>query len=119
MNDNSAARWINIAVGVWLFISAFIWPHTEAQMTNTWIVGLLCAIFAAAALRVPEARYLNVALAIWLFISVWALPMYNDATFWNNLIFSVVMFVVALIPNVMRGRTTPTDTPGRRRTGAV
>ncbi len=72
--DFTTARIVNIVLGIWLFVSAFIWPHSYAQMTNTWIVGLLCVAFALIAMRVPEVRYLNTLLAVWLFISVWALP---------------------------------------------
>jgi hypothetical protein len=95
------ARIVNIIVGVWLFISAFIWPHTYAQMTNTWIVGALCAVFAAIALRAPQVRYANAVLAVWLFISVWALPTMNVGTSWNNVIVAIVMFIAALTPAEM------------------
>jgi len=51
--DFTTARIVNIVLGVWLFISAFLWPHTYAQMTNTWILGVLCVVFALVAMRVP------------------------------------------------------------------
>ena len=89
-----AARIANVVLGVWLFISAFIWAHTQAQMTNTWIVGALCAIFALAAMRAPQARYVNTALAIWLFISVWVLPTMSAATLWNNVLVAIAVFIV-------------------------
>ena len=50
------ARTLNIALGVWLFISAFLWPHTSAQFTNTWICGALTVAFSLIAMRVPESR---------------------------------------------------------------
>lgn len=96
--DGGTGRIINIVLGVWLFISAFIWPHTYAQMTNTWIVGLLIAIVAALAMRAPQLRYLNTALAVWLFVSVWALPTLMAATFWNNLIVALLVFFISLMP---------------------
>ena len=73
--DFTTARIVNIILGIWLVVSAFLWPHSYAQMNNAWIVGVLCVAFALVAMRVPEARYLNTLLAVWLFISVWALPM--------------------------------------------
>lgn len=94
-----AARIANVVLGVWLFISAFIWPHTQAQMTNTWIVGALIAIFALVAMRAPQARYVNTALAIWLFISVWVLPVESTATLWNNAIVAIAVFVLSLLPS--------------------
>src|SRR5579883_1222244 len=80
----AAPRIINVILGVWLFISAFVWPHTQAQMTNTWILGVLCVIFALVAMAVPWVRFLNTLLAIWLFISAWALPLVSVGTVWNN-----------------------------------
>src|SRR5690242_18444501 len=46
MSSNNMARGFTLLLGVWLFISAFIWQHTEAQMTNTWICGVITVIFA-------------------------------------------------------------------------
>ncbi len=92
------ARWVNLVLGVWLFISAFVWEHTAAERTNTWILGVLCVIFAIIAMSAPAARWLNTALSIWLFISVWALPHDNIATMWNNALVAIAVFIVSLIP---------------------
>jgi hypothetical protein len=99
----ASPRIINVILGVWLFISAFVWPHTQAQMTNTWILGVLCVIFALVAMAVPWVRYLNTLLAIWLFISAWALPTYNAGTVWNNVLVAIAIFIVSLVPNEGRG----------------
>jgi hypothetical protein len=96
---NSPARVINVLLGIWLFISAFVWAHTNAQMTNTWILGVLCVIFAFIAMSVPAARYLNTALAIWLFISAFALPTIGPGTVWNNVLVAIAIFLVSLVPN--------------------
>lgn len=89
-------RIINVILGVWLFISAFVWPHTQVQMTNTWILGVLCVIFALVATAVPWARYLNALLAIWLFISAFALPVRSAGTIWNNVLVAIAIFIVSL-----------------------
>jgi hypothetical protein len=94
----ASPRIINVILGVWLFISAFAWPHTHAQMTNTWICGVLCVIFALVAMAVPWVRYLNTLLAIWLFISAWALPMESPGTVWNNVLVAIAIFIVSLVP---------------------
>ncbi len=105
--NSVAARWLNVALGAWLFISAFVWPHTASQQTNTWILGILCFVFALAAMRVSTARWLNTALSIWLFISVWALPHQNLATMWNNAIVAVVVFLASLVPGPGERSLTP------------
>lgn len=92
------ARTLNLILGIWLFVSAFVWPHSSAQFANTWIVGVLTAIFALVAMRTPPARYVNTALAIWLFISAFALPTVNVGTVWNNALVGIAMFILSLVP---------------------
>lgn len=102
-----AARTLNVILGIWLFISAFAWQHTTAQFTNTWILGVLCVIFALIAMRVPQVRYVNTILAIWLFISAFALPHANAATQWNNCLVAIAIFIVSLVPTEMGERMFP------------
>lgn len=90
--------WIATALGAWLFISAFLWPHGTASATNTWIVGLLIAIASLIALRIPWMRWVETALAIWLFLSTLAMPGSNRGTLWNNLIVAALVFLVSLVP---------------------
>jgi hypothetical protein len=94
---------VNATLGAWLFLSAFVWPHSHAQMTNMWICGVLCVVFAITGLGVPWARYLNTALAIWLFVSAWALlptPIAaHVAGTWNNILCAIAIFVVSLVPS--------------------
>ncbi len=96
--SSQLARGLNVLLGVWLFISAFIWDHSLAERTNTWILGVLCVVFAAVALGNSMARWLNTALSIWLFISVWALPHHNLGTMWNNALVAIAVFLVSLVP---------------------
>ncbi len=96
--SSGVARGINLLLGVWLFISAFVWDHSMAERTNTWILGVLCAVFALIAMSTSTARWLNTALAIWLFISVWALPHHTLATMWNNAIVAILVFALSLVP---------------------
>jgi hypothetical protein len=92
-----AARTLNVLLGVWLFISAFAWPHNQAEMTNTWILGVLCVIFALVATRVEWVRYANTVLAVWLFVSAFALHPASHATVWNNGLVAIAIFVISLL----------------------
>jgi hypothetical protein len=104
-----SARPVSIVLGIWLFISAFIWQHTSAQLTNTWICGLLCVAFSLIATRALNARYLNTVLAVWLFISAFALPTLLVGTVWNNALVAVAIFIVSLMeePSGVVTRRTP------------
>ncbi len=93
-------RIVNVIIGVWLFISAFVWPHTLAQKNNTWISAVICVAVALVGMGVPWMRYLNTLLAIWLFISAWALPSLTPGTIWNNVLCAIAIFIVSLVPSV-------------------
>jgi hypothetical protein len=95
----SSARLINVFLGVWLFISAFAWAHTDAQFANSWVCGVLCVIFSLVALGYPPARYLNTVLSIWIFVSAWILPTREVATVWSNVFVALSIFLVSLIPS--------------------
>ncbi len=98
-NPTRAARIASAVLGVWLFISAFIWDHTTAQRGNTWILGVLFVIFALVAMSTsPDVRWVNTILAIWLFISVWALPHRTLGTQWNNALVAIAVFLLSLVP---------------------
>jgi hypothetical protein len=96
--NTKVARGINVVLGIWLFISAFLWDHSLAERTNTWILGVLCVVFALIAMSTPTARWLNTILSIWLFISVWALPHQNLGTMWNNAVVAIIVFLASLVP---------------------
>ncbi len=98
------ARGINIVLGAWLFISAFVWPHSAAARTNTWICGLLAVAFAVWALWAPATRWLTTALAIWLFISTLSIFHVSEATLWNNVIVAILLFIFSLVPSALERR---------------
>ncbi|WP_437851137.1 SPW repeat domain-containing protein [Sorangium sp. So ce363] len=93
----AALRGINIALGIWLLISAFAWRHSRDEFTNTWVVGALCVVFALIALWAPRARYATAILAVWLFVSAWTIPALLMATVWNNALVAVGILVVSLL----------------------
>ena len=92
------ARFINMMVGAWVFLSAFVLPQSESTRTNSWVCGVLVVVFATIALRSPTARFVNTAIAVWLFITSFSFPHVSEATVWNNWICAVVIFFVSLIP---------------------
>src|SRR5262249_10539707 len=101
-------RWLNLLIGVWLFISAFAWPHMMAAQTNTWIIGVLMIVASFVALFAPQARFINTVLAIWLFVSTLVIGDTHAAGIWNNCIVAIVVFALSLVPSgiahVPRGR---------------
>lgn len=95
--DTKAGRWVNAAVGVWLFVSAFLWPHTSSQYTNTWLMGVIAVAVAIIAAGASGFRYVNTAVGAWLIISAFALPTMSAGTRWNNFIVGIVIGVLSLV----------------------
>jgi hypothetical protein len=95
--------WLNVVFGFWLFESRFFWVHSPDQFANSGIVGVLHTSVAVAAIGCPAVRYANGALALWLCASAFVLPLLAQATFWNNVILSVAMLIVAALSGPPRG----------------
>jgi hypothetical protein len=95
------ARAINAILGLWLFMSAFAWPHGRAQFTNATVVGMLAVTMALLGLGGRKwPRLSNVALGGWLILSSLFLPRVSVATFWNHLVVGLAMALVGASPDL-------------------
>ena len=103
------ARVVNLLLGVWLFISAFVWPHTAGERLETWILGICIVVFSLVAMSYQPARWLNTLAAIALFFATLAVPHSNIGTMWNNIIIAVVVFLLSFVGGM----------EGMRRVGGV
>jgi hypothetical protein len=92
-------RIFNALIGIWLFVTAFMWPHTSFERTVTILAAILTFGLAILAIYTFGARYLNAFVAVLLFISALTLPSLSRATQWNNAIVAIAIFVVALVDN--------------------
>lgn len=99
MSSKVFARGANIVLGAWLFISSFLWSHSQPQFTNAWMVGLLVSAIAIIGLWAPPIRFANTALSVWLLLSAWLLPGADPGTQWNHVLVAIAVFVLSLIPN--------------------
>ena len=95
------ARTLNLILGLWLFVSAFVWPRTGATFANAWIVGLLAAVFAVIGMSNGRVRFANTALSAWLLVSVAVLPHRSSFGRWNDLAVAVLMLGLSLVPGTM------------------
>ncbi len=102
--EGTAARTANLWIAAWLFLSGFLWQHTDLSRLNTWAVGVLCALFAALAMTVEWVRRLNTVLSAWLFASVWIIPNMNAGTRWHNAVVALTMLTLSLVPGVAGAR---------------
>ncbi len=94
-------RVISLMMGVWLFLSAFLWPHNGAVALTTWIPGLVIAAAAVAAVAAPPLRYVNVVLGLWVLAA--AVANGADDIVMNNGLVGLTVLVAAFLPPVPRG----------------
>lgn len=94
-----AARGLSVASGIWLFASAFLWPHASPQFANAATCGLLVTVNAALALGpMPAARYANTVLGAWLVLSSFLLPNATPLTAWNHGLLGLVVILASAAP---------------------
>jgi hypothetical protein len=93
-------------LGIWLFISIFLWPHTQDQMMVAWTLGLLLAVVGAAAAVAPDLRFVAGLLAILLFLSAIILPSVSPATGWNSVLVALALLLVSFGPRVEMQRVS-------------
>jgi hypothetical protein len=89
---------VHIAFGLWLFTSAFVWSHYDAEQESAWIVAVAITVVALFAMIFPWLRHVNAALAIWLFVSAFVLPASRPATVWSNVCVAIAVLLVSLVP---------------------
>ena len=88
-----------MTLGLWLFVSAFVWPHTTASRLNTCIVGALVVVSATMAAGIGMMRQVTSILALWLLSTTLLVYPANHITFWNNIVVASAVLVFSLIPN--------------------
>lgn len=97
------AKLISLALGMWLFASAFLWPHSDAQLANAWVCGALVMTLSVwGLLGAAWARVLNAAVALWLMGSTLVMPRLSTATLWNQVLVGAVLLFVASLPTPRR-----------------
>jgi hypothetical protein len=93
-------RWLVVAVGLWLVCSAFFWPRYLGEGTDTWVVGLLMAVFGFLALYAPIARYINTALAVYLILATVFFAHASLVSAYNDGIVAAIVFGASFVPSV-------------------
>jgi hypothetical protein len=94
-------RYLNVLLGIWLVMSAFLWPHSTGQFWNAISVGLLVAALALIASETfPAARYFNTALGAWLIISAFTMHAARAGTIWNHFLVGLTVAVCSVFPNL-------------------
>lgn len=100
--DRSAwPRPLAMIAGLWLVLTAFVWPHSSAVFANDVIVGGAIIVVGLVSLRFHVFRFAHLALAVWLGISVFVLPHSTPLTVGHDLIIALFVAADSLVPGLV------------------
>lgn len=87
--------WVNLVLGVWLFLSPFFGiGESQAATTNSYVFGFIVAAASAWALSRPRIweEWVNLAVGVWLIIAPLVLGFSNETgAMWNHIIVGLVV----------------------------
>jgi hypothetical protein len=95
---NAWPRYANVLLGTWLFVSAFVWPHSRDAAAASWIMGACIAMNAFASIWAPQARFFNTVIGV---LSLgWHITAAADqsVTLANGALVSGLVILLSLVP---------------------
>ncbi len=93
------ARCGNLLLGIWLQVSIFVWPHTDATRISAWLPGLLVSTIALLAMGAPPMRWLNGFVALWLLLWTVATASAEALTYFNGVACGLMVLILSVIPS--------------------
>jgi hypothetical protein len=108
MIDNRNASYANVLLGVWLFVSAFLWHHSQANFVNAALIGVVVVASSLMAIRVPWFRFVTAAAGLWLITGLFAWRQLEAVTVWHNV---MVGLGIVLASTASRRTDSPPSKP--------
>lgn len=108
-------RIFNVLAGIWLFVSAFAWPHDPGQLGYTVTCALATVVFAVLTSYFGWARYLTASTGVVIFVLAFALSPWGSATFWHNAVVGIAIMIAALMNGGREAARRERDFYGRIR----
>ncbi|MBS0326178.1 MAG: SPW repeat protein [Proteobacteria bacterium] len=98
--------WINLLIGIWLFISPWAVGFEGSQMAaswNAWILGVAVVVFSAIAVSMPQAweEIINLLLGVWMLISSWVIDVTSRAAQTNAVVVGLLVILFAILAVAM------------------
>jgi hypothetical protein len=101
----------NLLLAAILFPSPWIFNYPSGpQSQNAWVVGVIIAALSIAALAALAVReeVLNLIADLWLIVSPWGLTFSGTTAMRTNVVFGIVVAVLAAIELILMIWTPPT-----------
>jgi len=100
MKDKRWQDWLNLLLGIWLFISPWVLGFAGSEMSaswNAWILSVAIVVFSAIAVSIPQAweEVINILLGIWMVISSWVIGVTNRTVETNAVIVGLLVILFA------------------------
>ncbi|HET9552466.1 MAG TPA: hypothetical protein VFP50_05815 [Anaeromyxobacteraceae bacterium] len=92
---------LNLIIAAWLFVSAFVLPHTTASAWNALLVAVAIAavaFIAYAAPGRPGLRWTLAVVAVWLLAAVMIVPHLSLASAANEVLVAAALALVSFWP---------------------
>ncbi len=106
-------RIFNALIAIWLFATAFMWPHAHLAQVVTIVAAVLTFVLSIMSMYIRGARHLNAVVAVFLFLSALTLPALTRATTWNNAICAIAILIAALADSGPEGVRRERELYGR------
>jgi hypothetical protein len=94
-------RYANLLIGIWMFVSAFAWPHSRDSCAAAWISGAGISMNAFAGIWASPMRWFNVLLGgmslVWQASAAQAAG--DSLSFTNGVVTSALVIVLSLVPS--------------------
>jgi len=100
MKEKRWQDWLNLLIGIWLFISPWVLGFAGSELSaswNAWILGVAIVVFSAIAVSIPQAweEVINILLGIWMVISSWVIGVTSRAIETNFVIVGLLVILFA------------------------
>lgn len=95
---NAWPRYLNVALGAWMFVSAFAWPHSRDACAAAWISGALISMNAFGAIWASPARFFNVVLGGISLAWQTAAATHEPAARVSGMVASCLVIALSLVP---------------------
>jgi hypothetical protein len=92
--------WKRVAVVVlsaWVLFSGNAWAHAGISRLNNTLVGTGLLFFGVLSMSQDWARWVTLGLGAWLFVFTMFFKGASSATFWNDAMVALVVFVLSLL----------------------
>ena len=108
INPAYAPRFANIALAIWLFVSAFVWAHDANPTMLKCFAAALVGTFEIMAMMHSKVRFANTFMGILIIGEGLVVHQYLPFTRWHDAAIGLVILLISFVPSPdMPGADTP------------